>query len=48
MVRVEEGLKNQRELMKQGFEMMDRRFEELQYRMDKRFGLLQHGMDKRF
>ncbi|MDA3939884.1 MAG: hypothetical protein PF693_11335 [Spirochaetia bacterium] len=33
MIRVEEELKNQRELMKQGFEQVDKRFEQV----DKRF-----------
>ena len=44
MIRVEEELKHQRELMQQGFVMMDKRFEELQHQMDKRF----ESMDKRF
>ena len=44
MIRVEEELKHQRELMQQGFVMMDKRFEELQHQMDKRFD----GVDKRF
>ena len=55
MIRVEEELKHQRELMQQGFVMMDKRFEELQHQMDKRFDAvdkrfeeLQHQMDKRF
>ena len=29
MIRVEEELKHQRELMQQGFAMMDKRFEEM-------------------
>jgi hypothetical protein len=33
IVRVEEGLKHQRELMRQGFEQMENRFEQI----DKRF-----------
>jgi flagellar capping protein FliD len=37
MVRVEEELKNQRELMNRGFDMMDKRFEDMQKYMDKRF-----------
>jgi hypothetical protein len=37
MVRVEEELKNQRELMKQGFDLMDKRFVDMQNYMDKRF-----------
>ena len=44
MVRVEEGLKNQAELMRQGFEQMEKRFEQV----DKRFEDMQHFMDKRF
>lgn len=34
MVRVEEELKTQRELMKQGFEQMDRRFEKVDKHFD--------------
>ena len=52
---VEQELKAQRELMRQGFEAMDKRFESLQHNMDKRFEAsdkrfesLQHNMDKRF
>ncbi len=37
MVRVEEELKNQRDLMKQGFDLMDKRFEEMREDMNKRF-----------
>lgn len=44
MIRVEEELKHQRELMQQGFAMMDKRFEEMQHQMDKRFD----AVDKRF
>ncbi|AFL75891.1 hypothetical protein [Thiocystis violascens] len=44
MVRVEEELKHQRELMRQGFEQMDRRFEAMQASMDKRF----EQVEKRF
>ena len=47
MVRVEEELKNQRELMNRGFDMMDKRFELVEKRfeqVDKRF----EQMDKRF
>lgn len=54
MIRVEEELKNQRELMKQGFEQIDkrfeqidRRFEQMQLNMDKRFELMHNSMDKR-
>ena len=48
MVRVEEELRNQRELMKQGFDMTDRRFEDMQKSMDKRFEDMQKLMDRRF
>ena len=48
MVRVEEELKNQRELMKQGFDQIDRRMELMQVNMDKRFELMQNSIDKRF
>lgn len=55
MIRVEEELKHQRELMQQGFAMMDKRFEEMQHQMDKRFDAvdkrfeeMQQQMDKRF
>ena len=51
MIRVEEELKHQRELMQQGFVMMDKRFEELQHQMDKRFEAVDkrfEAMDKRF
>jgi tetrahydromethanopterin S-methyltransferase subunit G len=44
MVRVEEELKNQRELMKQGFDQIDKRMEQMQVNMDKRF----EQVDKRF
>ncbi len=44
MVRVEEELRHQRELMEQGFRLMDKRFEELREDMDKRF----EQVDKRF
>ena len=44
MVRVEEELKNQRELMLLGFEQMDKRFDQMQHNMDKRF----EQVDKRF
>jgi len=36
------------ELIKQGFERMDKRFEAMQTQMDKRFEALQVQMDKRF
>jgi len=44
MVRVEEELKHQRELMRQGFEQVDKRLELMQADMDKRF----EQVDKRF
>ena len=47
MVRVEEELKNQRELIRQGFELMEKRFEQIDKRfeeVDKRF----EQVDKRF
>jgi len=43
-VRVEEELKHQRELMMQGFEQMDKRFEAMQEQMNQRF----EQVDKRF
>lgn len=48
MVRVEEELKNQRELMLAGFTQSDKRFAEMQANMDKRFTEMQANMDKRF
>ena len=48
MLKVEEELRHQRELMQQGFAMMDKRFESIQHNMDKRFESMQHNMDKRF
>ncbi len=51
MVRVEEELKNQRELMLRGFEQMDKRFEDMQKYMDKRFEQTEkrfEQIDKRF
>jgi septal ring factor EnvC (AmiA/AmiB activator) len=44
MVRVEEELKHQRDLMLQGFKRMDERFEMMQSDMDKRF----EQVEKRF
>ncbi len=44
MVRVEEELKNQRELIKTVLEQMDKRSEQV----DKRFEAMQQHMDKRF
>jgi len=51
MVRVEEELKHQRELMRQGFERMDERFAAMREDMDKRFGQVDRRfeqVDKRF
>lgn len=44
MVRVEEELKHQRELMLKGFEQVDKRIESMQEQMNKRF----EQVDKRF
>jgi len=44
MVRIEEKLKHQRELIKTVLEQMDKRFEAMQQNMDKRF----EAVDKRF
>ena len=43
-VRVEEELKAQRELMREGFAQTEKRFEQI----DKRFELMQQQMDQRF
>ena len=43
-VRVEEELKAQRELMREGFAQMEKRFELMQQQMDQRFD----AVDKRF
>ncbi|WP_295543676.1 hypothetical protein [uncultured Thiohalocapsa sp.] len=51
MVRVEEALKHQHELMRQGFEQVDRRLELMAADMDKRFDLVNkrfEQVDKRF
>ena len=51
MVRVEEELKAQRELMGERFEAVDRRFVSMQESMDKRFEAVDkrfESMDKRF
>ncbi|MBK1621019.1 hypothetical protein CKO42_21855 [Lamprobacter modestohalophilus] len=55
MVRVEEELKHQRELMRQGFEQVDKRLDLMKTDMDKRFEqvdkrleLMKTDMDKRF
>ncbi|MFP4511128.1 MAG: hypothetical protein ACLFNQ_13485 [Spirochaetaceae bacterium] len=50
-IRVEEELKTQRELMREGFAQMEKRFEQIDKRfeqVDKRFEEIQHNMDKRF
>ncbi len=44
MVRVEEELKHQRELMFEGFKQMEKRFEQI----DKRFETMQTEMNRRF
>ena len=44
IVRVEEELKNQRELMQTGFQQSDKRFEDMQKHIDRRF----EQVDKRF
>ena len=44
MVRVEEELRHQRELMREGFAQMEKRFEQV----DRRFELTQSSMEKRF
>lgn len=44
LVRVEEAIKHQAELMEQGFRLMERRFEQI----DKRFEQMQQSMDRRF
>ena len=48
MVRVEEELKAQRELIAVRFEVVDKRFEDAQANMDKRFEESRASMDKRF
>jgi len=51
MVRIEEELKHQRELIKTILEQMDKRFEAVDRRfeaVDKRFEAMQQNMDKRF
>jgi DNA anti-recombination protein RmuC len=55
IVRVEEELRHQRDLMQQGFALMDKRFEEMQQNsnrrfeaMDKRFEEMQQNMNMRF
>jgi predicted nucleic acid-binding Zn-ribbon protein len=51
MVRVEEELSHQRELMREGFAQMEKRFEQVDKhfeQVDRRFELMQSSMDKRF
>lgn len=48
LVRVEEALQHQRELMYEGFKAMDKRFEALQLEMDRRFGALREDSNRRF
>ncbi len=51
MVRVEEELRHQRELMREGFAQAEKRFEQIDKRfeqIDKRFEVMQATMDKRF
>ena len=48
IVRVEEGMKSTQELMRQGFEQIDKRFGLIENQMDKRFELTERHMDKRF
>lgn len=50
-LRVEEELKTQRELMREGFAQTEKRFEQIDKRfemVDKRFEDMQHNMDRRF
>jgi len=49
ILRVEEGLKHQRELMQEGFKRMDQRFEQIEKRfeqVDKRFESLTRRIDR--
>ena len=48
IVRVEEELKHQRELMLQSFEISSKRFEEMRIDMNKRFEEMRTDMNKRF
>jgi TolA-binding protein len=51
IIRVEEELRHQRDLIQQVLEQMDKRFEQMDKRfeqMDKRFEAMQQQMDKRF
>ena len=48
LIRLEEELKAQRELMEARFEAVDRRFEDLIHYMDRRFEDLIHHIDQRF
>ena len=46
IVRVEEELKHQRELMQQGFARIDKRFEKLQSHSDRRFEEMRRTRDR--
>ena len=46
MIRVEEELKHQRELMMKGFENSDKRFEAMQTYMDKHFNAITKRIDR--
>ena len=48
IVRVEEELKNQRELMKQGFLQMDKRFEQVDKRFEQVQASIEHMQTKMF
>ena len=48
IIRVEEELKHQREMIQVLIKQMDKRFEQMQNNMDKRFEQMQHNIDKRF
>ena len=51
IVRVEEELRHQRELMQRGFDLMEKRFDLMEKRfeqVDKRFVAIQEDMNKRF
>lgn len=48
MIRVEEELRHQRDLIKTILEQMDKRFEAMQKEMDRRFDAMQKEMDRRF
>jgi len=48
VIRIEEELRNQRELIEKLLHQMDKRFDQIQREMDKRFDQIQREMDKRF